>query len=248
MNLLRLLMRTFGSYFKMAAKLHPAVVVLPEMDQILFLCGITDAAARARLILVEGLDTLVKFGDATENKIADMAKRNDSLATAAARVQLGMTRIKQLKAVAFWVCKQRREGVPIDIGSLTAAVIAQTFTEKTLAPSVGKKDERLFESEKFDPKHYKKWSRLMSNYLDTIKGKRGIPLSYVIWSGDIDTLTAEKAYLRTIWSASHVGEIYDENNCQVHCIYKNAIFGTEGWAWFNQTPEGDEKKEKPRTK
>ena len=157
-------MRAFRSYFKMAAQVPPAVVVLPEMDQVLFLCGITDAAARACLILAEGLDTLDEFGDATNDEIANMAKRNESRSTAAARVQLGMGRIKRLKAVAFWVCKQRREGVPMDAGNLTV-VIAQTIAEKTLAPLAGKKDEKLFESEKFDPKHYKKWSRLMGNYL-----------------------------------------------------------------------------------
>ena len=127
-----------------------------------------------------------------------MAKRNESRATAAARVQLGMTRIKRLKVVAFWLRKQRREGVPMDVGNLTAVVIAQTIAEKTLAPSAGKKDEKLLELEKFDPRHYKMWSRLMGNYLETIKEKTGILLSYVIWSGDIDPLTAEITYLRTI--------------------------------------------------
>ena len=74
----------------MAAQVPPSVVfpVLPEMDQILFLCGITDEAARACLILAEGLDTLDEFGDATDDEIADMAKRNESRSTAAARVQL----------------------------------------------------------------------------------------------------------------------------------------------------------------
>jgi hypothetical protein len=204
-----------------------------------FLCGITDAAARACLILAEGLDSLDEFGDATNDEIADMAKRNESRTTAAARVQLGMTRIKRLKAVAFWVRKQRREGVPVDVGNLTAAVINQMIAEKTLAPSAGKKDEKLFESEKFDPKHYKKWSRLMGNHLETIKGQTGIPLSYLIWSGEVDPLTADTAYLRSIWLAPLVGEAYDKDNCQVHRIYKNAILGTEGWVWFNQTLVGD---------
>jgi hypothetical protein len=82
-----------------------------------------------------------------------------------------MTRIKRLKAVAFWVCKQRREGVPVDVANLTAAVIAQTIAEKTLAPSGGKKYEKLFEPEKFDPNCFKQWLKTMSNYLETIKGQ-----------------------------------------------------------------------------
>jgi hypothetical protein len=111
------------------------------MDQVLLLCGVTDPAVRGGLILVEGLATLDEVGNATNEEIANLAKRNKLRATAAARVQLGMTRIKRLKAVAFWVHKQRREGVPVDDANLMMAVIAPTIAEKTLAPSAEKKDE-----------------------------------------------------------------------------------------------------------
>jgi hypothetical protein len=127
-----------------------------------------------------------------------------------------MTQMKRLKAVAFWVPKQRREGVSVDVTNLTAAVIAQTIAEKTLAPLAGKKDVKLYEPEKFDPKHFKKWLRLMGNYLEMIKGQTGVPLSCVIRNGNVDPLTADTAYLRAIWLAPHVGETHDEDNRQVH--------------------------------
>ena len=144
----------------MAARVPPAVVppavaVPNPMGFVLLLCGITNQQARIRLIDYEGLGTLEEFGDYTDDEIADMAKRNEKPTPENTRVHFGIARIKKMKAVAFWVCKQRREGVPVDINNLTAAVIAKAITEKTLAPSGSKKDEKLFEPEKFDLKRYK---------------------------------------------------------------------------------------------
>jgi hypothetical protein len=62
---------------------------------------VTDQAVRLRLINFEGLETIAEFGDANDAEITDMAKRNKSRTPTAQRVQLGMSRIKKLKAVAF---------------------------------------------------------------------------------------------------------------------------------------------------
>jgi hypothetical protein len=234
----------------MAAQVPPAVVLPPvvagvpnppyyEMDQVLLLCGVIDPAARLRLINFEGLETIAEFGDANDAEITDMAKRNESRTPAAQRVHLGMTRIKKLKAVAFWARKQQREGVVIDINNLNAAVINDTIKEMTLAPASAKKDEKLFEPDKFEPKRYKQWSRSMANYLDSMMGQSGVPLSYVTRAADADPAEAESEYQRVIWSAPHVGLAYETDNRQVYRLYKHAMIGTEGWAWFNQTPDGD---------
>jgi hypothetical protein len=173
----------------MAAQVPPAAAVPPVvavpnlmglMGFVLLLCGKTNQQARIRLIDFEGLDALEEFGDYTDDEIADMAKRNEMRTPENTRVRFGIARIKKMKTVAFWVCKQPRcEGIPLDINSLTPAVIAEAITEKTLEPSGSKKDEKLFEPEKFDPKRYKQWSRSMENYLDSILGQSGVPLSYV---------------------------------------------------------------------
>jgi hypothetical protein len=138
-----------------------------------------------------------------------------------------------LKAVAFWVRKQQRKGVGLDINNLTAAVIADMIKEKTLAPSA-KKDEKLFEVDKFEPKQYKQWLRSMAHYLDSMMGQSEVPLSYVTCPADVD-----REYQRVIWSAPHVAMAYEMDNCQVYCLYKHAMIGTERWAWFNQTSDGN---------
>jgi hypothetical protein len=222
-----------------AAAVPPAVAVPNPMGFVLLLCGITDQQARIRLIDFEGLGTLEEFGDYTDDEIADMAKRNEMRTPENTRVHFGIARIKKMKAVAFWVRKQRREGIPLDINNLTPAVIADAITEKTLAPSGSKKDEKLFEPEKFDPKRYKQWSRSMENYLDSIHGQSGVPLSYVTRGEDVDPNEAETDYQRVIWSAPHDGMAFNNDNRQVYRMYKQAMIGTDGWAWFKQTPDGD---------
>jgi hypothetical protein len=127
----------------------------------------------------------------------------------------------------------------VDIDNLPAAVIAEVITEKTLAPSGSKKDEKLFELEKFEPKRYKQWSRSMENYLDSILGQSGVPLSFVTHDEDVDPNALETDYQRVIWPAPHDGMAYYNDNRQVYRMYKQAMIGTNGCAWFKQTPDGD---------
>jgi hypothetical protein len=71
----------------MAAQVPLTVVIPPvgapnppfhEMYLVLLMCEVTDPAAHLRLINFEGLETIAEFGDANDNKITDMVKRNES--------------------------------------------------------------------------------------------------------------------------------------------------------------------------
>ena len=97
----------------------------------------------------------------------------------------------------------------------------------------------MFEPDKFDPKLYKQWSRSMENYLYSIFGQPGVSLWYVTRTEDVDPNAAETDYQRVIWSAPYDGIAYNNDNRQVYRMYKQAMIGTDGWAWFKQTPDGD---------
>ena len=113
---------------------------------------------------------------------------------------------------------------------MTEEIIAEAITEKTLASSGSERDENLFEPEKFNPKRYKQWLRSMENYLDSIHGQSGVPLSYVTRGEDVDPNAAETDYQRVIWTAPHDGMAYSNDNRQVYRMYKQAMIGTDGWA------------------
>lgn len=102
-----------------------------------------------------------------------------------------------------------------------------------------KKEEKLFYPEKFEAKQYKAWSRSLVNYLDSIIGKSGVPLTYVIRAEDVTPDDAVDEYQRTLWSTPHAGFAFREDNRQVYRVLKDLIIATDGWAWFNMAPEGN---------
>lgn len=228
----------------MAAALAAAEAFLdanPEMDHVLTICGFNDPIARMRVIQAEGLDMLDSFGDFEDVAIENMAKRNEAR-SAGTRVNFGIRRILKLKAVAYWVRKKRREGVEADdmnVHDLDDDTISGMIRELSLATTDAKRDDKLFYPSKFNPKKYISWARSFENYLDALKGKSKVPLSYIIRAEDVDPDDAEDEYQKLIWSAPHDGYAFEEDNREVYRIYKDVMVDTDGWTWFNRAREGD---------
>jgi hypothetical protein len=101
------------------------------------------------------------------------------------------------------------------------------------------RDDKLFYPPKFDPDAYVTWERTFENYLDSLKGKSKIPLSYIIRPAGVDPAAATSDYQRMIWQAPHVGYAFEEDNREVYRIYKDLMIGTDGWTWFHHAPEGN---------
>jgi hypothetical protein len=213
---------------------------VPEVDQMLVMCGFTDVLERARLVEYERFPSLDAFGDYTDTMIESMAGRNEKRTPAASRVRFGIQRTLNIQAVSYWVRKQRREGIPVSIDDLNPDVIVAMTREMNLNLDRDKdKDDKLFQPGKFEPRKYITWARSFENYLDSLRGKSGLPLSYVIRPEDVDPDEAEDNYQRALWTAHHHGPAYREDNRQVYRIYKDLMIGTDGWTWFNRAPNGD---------
>ncbi len=92
-----------------AAVADDAVVVEVEppnpIHDVLATCGVTNAAHRATLIEIEGLDSIAAFTSmGGDGDITEMAKRMASRpSVAAGRVILGTMQIKKLQALVYWV-------------------------------------------------------------------------------------------------------------------------------------------------
>jgi hypothetical protein len=215
-----------------------------DVDFVLMMCGVgvtldgDDPAARARVICFEGLDSFAAFGLYTDEEIADMAQRNERRSPAAQRVRMGLGHIKRLKAVSYCVKKARREGRMLDALELTPELLDELMEEMSHEVTT-KKDEKLFYPEKFKAKRYKALSRSLYNYLDSITGKAGVALTYVIRPEGADLEDAVDEYQRVLYSVPHAGFAFRDDNRQVYRVLKDLIIGTNGWAWFNMTPEGN---------
>jgi hypothetical protein len=84
---------------------NAALIILAgvlEMNQALTLCGFVNPVDRARLIEIEGLDTLDAFGDFSDDLIEHMA-RNKYERPGPDQMRFGIRRIIKIKAIAFWL-------------------------------------------------------------------------------------------------------------------------------------------------
>jgi hypothetical protein len=126
----------------------------PELDQMLTMCGFTTAVERARLLEYERFASLDAFGDYTDTMIESMAGKNEKSTPANTRVCFGIQHVLYVKAVSFWVRKQRREGVPVSIDNLIPVVIAQMVQEMNLERSMDASadEDKVGQPAKFDPK------------------------------------------------------------------------------------------------
>jgi hypothetical protein len=201
-----------------------------EMDRTLLLCGFTRPVQRFRLIDQEGLDTLESFGDIPDETFDRTARTWESKDNRN-RISFGIGRLQKLKAVAFWVRKCQREGMPINVQRMGK--------EKLLAEKEERQDAKLYYPPPFDYKKYIQWERSLENYLDSRRGRSKIPLSYVIRPDDVNPEEAETEYERVLWSAPHEGIAFEEDNREAYRIYKDLMNGTDGWAWFNQAQVGN---------
>jgi hypothetical protein len=166
------------------------------------------------------------FGDYTDTMIESMAGRNEKRTPAASRIRFGI--------------QLRRKGIAVSIDDLNPDVIVAMTCEMNLNLDRDKdKDDKLFQPGKFEPRKYITWARSFENYLDSLRGKSGLPLLYVIRPEDVNPDEAKDNYQRALWMAPHHGPAYRDDNRQVYRIYKDLMIGTDGWTWFNRAPNGD---------
>jgi hypothetical protein len=102
-----------------------------------------------------------------------------------------------------------------------------------------KRDDKMFYPDKFNPKKYVLWARSFENYLDSVRGKAKVPLSYVIRLDGVNPANAVDKYQCILWKTLHTGIAYNEDNHEVYRIYKDLMIATDGWTWFNRAPNRD---------
>jgi hypothetical protein len=90
-------------------------VMLPEVGNhairyVFHICGLRDVPSQTRLIEFEGIDDVDDLAKYTDAELDQMADRNSKRNPANQRVQFGLKRTKYLKAVCYWVRKNRPRG------------------------------------------------------------------------------------------------------------------------------------------
>jgi len=209
------------------------------MHYVLHMCGLRDIPSQTQLITFEGLEDIEDLAHYTDSELDTMADRNSKRSPVPTRVQMGFARTKKLKAVKFWISKKIRENAACDLTKLTKPLIAELIREMSLEKSDKDADGKLYYPDVFNARDYKNWIKKVSNYLDSKKGKSGVPLSYVICSADADPNDAPDEYTRMLWAASFETPQYRDNNREVYHLFKDLLTKTDGATWFEKVPDGD---------
>lgn len=209
------------------------------MRYVLHVCGLRDIPSQTRLIEYEGIETVEELANYTDNELDTMADRNSKRSPANLRVMMGLSRTKKLKAVKFWINKKLREDAPCDLMELTDDKIAQLIREMALVKTDKESDSKLYYPEAFNASDYKNWIKKVANYLDSRKGKAGVPLSYVIRPADADPDDAQDEYTRALWAVSFDTPQYIEDNREVYHLFKDLLTKTDGATWFEKVSDGD---------
>ena len=216
---------------------------IAEVDQCLQWNRFANVAHRQAIRDEAGLNSLADFIDVTETDIRDMgesfAKRSP-----AQHFIFGIRRIKWLLGLIHWVQDQDRCSRPP-----TAADVADDDAFKEVLnvsicrAALCKVDDdqvetisKLADPGKFKDKHkWADWKPAFTNYLSTIPGVYGIPLSYVICENDDPQHNqdfGEDFAQEMISCASLRGANFHSNSRKVHQLLKNYLVTESAEQWI----------------
>ena len=170
-----------------------AAAAFAEVDQCLQWIGFTDVQHRNSIIAEGGFNSLNDFFDVTETDIRDMAESFSKRSPAANRINFGMRRIKWLIAMMHWCQDHQRCSEDPDIADFANADVFKEALQVSAQRALLRKNDsdqvdtisKAADPGKFkDEKKWPDWEPAFINYLSTIPGVKGIPLSYVVHANE----------------------------------------------------------------
>ena len=227
----------------MAAAAAAQAAAIAEVDQCLQWIGFANVAHHQAIRDEAVLDSLADFIDVTETDIRGMAESFAKRSPAQGFI-FGMPQIKWLLGLMHWVQDQDRCSRP-----LTAAdVVDDDALKEVLNVSIRRAALRKVDDDqvetiskaadqgKFkDERKWEDWEPVFTNYLSTIPGVYGIPLSYVIHENDNpqhDQDFGEDFTQEMILCASLRGANFRADSRKVHQLLKNYLVAESAEQWI----------------
>ena len=170
-----------------------AAAALADVHQCLEWIGFGDVQHHNAIIDEGGFDRLMDFYDINKTDIRDMAESFSKRSPAANCIIFGMRRIKWLISMMHWAQDHQQCSEDPDLDDIANAdkfkeallVSAQRASlRKTDAEQVDTISKAADPGKFKDKKKWPDWEPAFMNYLSTIPGVRGVPLSYVVREND----------------------------------------------------------------
>jgi hypothetical protein len=211
-------------------------------------CDFNDAQQRLDI----SADGFVNYRDMSmlrEKDISDLAKAFADRTVAAGRITFGLRRQNLLKSAIHWVQDFRRISRTPTLDDVTDVqdfrTKIQTARERSLVRR-SRMEESSSISHAADPgkckgsKGWLVWSRSLKNYLSTILGQDGVPLSYVIRELEApdyeleDEVDCDFEQL-TVDCAPLTGTIFSADAKVVHQLIHGFVQGETAEVWITPT-------------
>ena len=166
-----------------------AAAAFAEVDQCLQWIGFTNVQRHNSIIAEGGFNSLNDFFDITETDIRDMAESFSKRSLAVNRINFGMRCIKWLITMMHWCQDHQCCSEEPDIADFTNADAFKEALQVSAQRALLRKNDsdqvdmisKVADPGKFkDEKKWPNWEPAFVNYLSTIPGVKGIPLSYVV--------------------------------------------------------------------
>ena len=213
------------------------------MDLALQWIGFDNEATRNRL-RIEGFDAFSDLQSMREKDIRDLAESYGRRTVADGRFIFGVRRIRYLIGMIHWVQDfVRVSGIPsLDEFEGNAAAFREALDVASSRADVRKieRDQSDTVSKAADPGKFKderkwpEWEPSFVNYLSTLPGVNGVPLSYVV--RDKEAPDVDAAYdsfnERAIACAPLVGATYQADARKVHQLIKSFLQTETAEQWI----------------
>ena len=216
------------------------------IDAILQYCGFTNVDHRLS-ISRDGLESYADMLSLTEKDIGSLAKGFAERSAAQGRIVFGLRRTNLLKGAIHWAQDFRRisRDVTLDPAVINAAefrIQIETARQRAMIRKHNAEEsDGLMKAA--DPgklkrqKEWTAWSRGLRNYLSTIHGQDGVPLSYVIRDEDDPdyAIEAEDDYdfeQLSIHCAPLTGLVFKTDARKVHQLIHGFVQGETAETWI----------------
>jgi hypothetical protein len=216
-----------------------------NIDTILEYCGFTTQAHRTS-IAADGFESYADMLSLTEKDIGALAKGFAERTANQGRVIFGLRRTNHLKASIHWAQDFRRISRLVTLDHTADAAEFRTQIETARQRAQIRKhnaEESDSLSKAADPGKLKRqkewiaWSRGLGNYLSTILGQDGVPLSYIIRENDAPDYTLESQpdfdYEQlSIDCAALNGLVFKTDARKVHQLIHGFVQGETAETWI----------------
>jgi hypothetical protein len=230
-----------------AAIVAAALAEAAEIEVMLLHCGFTDPQERLD-ISRDGFEGYSDMNSLREKDISELAKAFADRTQANGRITFGLRRQNLLKSTIHWVQDFRRISRSptlddiTDVNNFRAKI--QTARERALVRKSRTEDSSS--SQAADPgkckgsKGWLVWSRALKNYLSTILGQDGVPLSYIIRDEEAPDYELEHEIFcdyeqLTVDCAPLSGTIFSADAKTVHQLIHGFIQGETAETWTRRT-------------